>query len=106
MVVSPDSPRGQQSLARKRGWRFDMYPAEGTAFSGDMGSQPGDGYQVSGYKPGVSVFHKGRDGAVVRVSRDAPGPGDLYCGVWHPFDLMADGPGDRGTQPDYPCPNV
>ena len=104
-VVSPDSPRVQQGLARKRGWHFDMYSAEGTTFFRDMGFQQGDGDQVSGYKPGVSVFHKGEDGAVVRVSKDAFGPGDLYCGVWHLFDLLADGPGDWSPQLEYSSSN-
>lgn len=34
VVVSPDRPSVQQSLTRKRGWRFDMYSAEGTTFPG------------------------------------------------------------------------
>ena len=52
---------------------------------------------MSGYRPGVSVFHKGRDGESIRVSKDAFGPGDLYCGVWHLFDLPPDGPGGLGS---------
>ena len=106
VVVSPDSPSVQQSLTRKRGWRFDMYSAEGTTFLKDMGFQQEDEDHMSGYKPGVSVFRKGRDGAVVRVSKDGFGPGDLYCGVWHLFDLLPDGPGDWSPQLDYSSPSV
>ena len=47
---------------------------------------------LSGYQPGVSVFRKKADGRIVRVAKDLFGPGDLYCGVWHLFDLLPDGP--------------
>ncbi len=70
-----------------------------------MGFQREDEDHMSGYRPGVSVFHKGRDGESIRVSKDAFGPGDLYCGVWHLFDLLPDGPGDWGPQLDYSSPN-
>ena len=71
----------------------------------DMGFQREDEEHMSGYRPGVSIFHQGRDGAVIRVSKDAFGPGDLYCSVWHLFDLLPAGPGDWGPQLDYSSPN-
>ncbi len=101
VVVSPNNPKVQQNLASKRGWRFAMYSAEGSAFIKDMGFQQEDGEFMSGYQPGVSVFHKNGDGSIVRVSKDDFGPGDLYCGVWHLFDLLPGGSGDWGPQFDY-----
>ena len=96
VVVSPDSPRMQQDFARKRGWRFAMYSAEGTTFIKDMGFQREDEGFMSGYQPGVLhknedgtiVRSEGRirpwrsvlneDGTIVRVAKDEFGPGDLY----------------------------
>ena len=104
-VVSPDSPREQQDFARKRGWRFTMYSAEGTTFFKDMGFQREDEKFLSGYQPGVSVFHKNEDGTIVRVSKDDFGPGDLYCGVWHLFNLLPDGWSEWDPQFDYSSSN-
>ena len=105
VVVSPDSPRAQQQFARKRGWRFAMYSAEGTTFMKDMGYQRDEEEFMSGYQPGVSVFHKNEDSTIVRVSKDHFGPRDLYCGVWHLFDLLPDGPGDWDPLNDYSSHN-
>ena len=105
VVVSPNNPRVQQELARKRGWRFAMYSAEGTPFIKDMGFQKEEEEHMSGYQPGVSVFHKNEDSTIVRVSRDDFGPGDLYCSVWHLFDLLPDGWGDWSPQFDYSSSN-
>ena len=102
VVVSPDSPSVQQDFARKRGWQFPMYSAEGTTFIRDMGFQWDEEEFLSGYQPGVSVFRRVEDGTIVRVSKDSFGPGDLYCGVWHLFDLLPDGPDGWDPLFDYP----
>ncbi len=102
VVVSPDSPSVQEEFARKRGWRFPMYSAEGTTFIEDMGFRWEEEAFLSGYQPGVSVFHKNADGRIVRVAKDSFGPGDLYCGVWHLFDLLPDGPAGWDPLFDYP----
>ena len=102
VVVSPDSPSVQQDFARQRGWRFPMYSAKGTTFIRDMGFQWDEEEFLSGYQPGVSVFRRVEDGTIVRVSKDSFGPGDLYCGVWHLFDLLRDGPAGWDPLFDYP----
>ena len=102
VVVSPDSPSVQQDFARQRGWRFPMYSAKGTTFIRDMGFQWDEEEFLSGYQPGVSVFRRVEDGTIVRVSKDSFGPGDLYCGVWHLFDLLPDGPDGWDPLFDYP----
>ena len=94
VLVSPDTPEVQQRLAGKRGWRFQMYSAQNTTFIEDMGFASEEEYYDSHAMPGVSTFHKDSDGTIVRVARDFFGPGDLYCGVWHLFDLLQDGPDD------------
>ncbi len=91
VVVSPDGPEVQEVFAKKRGWRFPIYSAEGTTFVEDMGFRWEEEPFLSGYQPGVSAFRKNADGSIVRVAKDSFGPGDLYCGVWHLFDLLPDG---------------
>jgi predicted dithiol-disulfide oxidoreductase (DUF899 family) len=94
-VVSPDDPAAQKEFATGRGWNFKMYSSEGSSFTKDVGYQAEDG----GYIPGVSVFRKNGDGKITRVSNAFFGPGDLFCSVWHLFDLLPGGPGD--WQPKY-----
>ncbi len=101
VVVSPDDPGIQQNLARKRGWQFRMFSAAGTTFIEDMGFGSEEEHFDSHAMPGVSAFHKNEDGSIVRVSQDFFGPGDLYCGVWHLFELLPDGPGDWAPQLEY-----
>ena len=86
VVASPDAPEVQAGFAASRGWRFPMITYRGTSLAEDTG-YGGEG----GYHPGVSVFRKA-DGKVVRVSDTTFEPGDLYCSVWHLFDLLPQGP--------------
>jgi predicted dithiol-disulfide oxidoreductase (DUF899 family)/uncharacterized damage-inducible protein DinB len=95
VVVSPDDPAAQQEFAAGRGWNFKMYSSQGSSFTKDVGYQTDEG----GYIPGVSVFRKNGDGKIARVSNAFFGPGDLFCSVWHLFDLLPGGPGD--WQPKY-----
>ena len=44
------------------------------------------------------MFQK-QSGKVVRVSDTSFEPGDLYCGVWHLFDLIPQGA--AGWQPKF-----
>jgi predicted dithiol-disulfide oxidoreductase (DUF899 family) len=87
VVISPTTPAKQREFADGRGWTFKMASAEGTTFIKDMGFEPNPGEVW----PGVSTFRKQDDGRIVRVSRDYLGPGDVYCSVWHLFDMLADG---------------
>lgn len=93
VVCSPDAPEAQEQFKTSRGWRFRMASHQGTSFAADMGYR-GD----KGWMPGVSVFV--RDGGkVLRVSNTQFSPGDDFCGVWHLFDLLPEGP--AGWQPLY-----
>ena len=92
-LCSPDTPDAQQAFAASRGWNFRMVSGQGTTFTADMGyerTQDGKTMQM----PGYSTFAKRPDGAIERIGQDTFGPGDLYCGAWHMFDLLADGAGD------------
>ena len=101
VVVSPDSVATQQEFRRNRGWRFLMYSARGSSLFKDMGFESDEEHFGSNAMPGVSVFHKGADGSIVRVASDFLGPGDSYCSVWHLFDLLRDGVGDWEAKFDY-----
>ncbi len=101
VVVSPNDVGVQQALRAKRGWHFEMYSAEGTTFIKDMGFESDGTAYNSSAMPGVSTFRKNADGSIDRIAKDFFGPGDLYCGVWHLFDLLADGAGDWEAKLDY-----
>ena len=75
VVVSPDSPSGQQDFARQRGWQFPMHSAEGRTFIRDMGFQWDEEEFLSEYQPGVSVFRRVEDGTIVRVIERLVRPG-------------------------------
>lgn len=97
VVISPDKPEQQRAFATGRGWTFAMASADGTSFVTDMGFEPNPGE----HWPGVSAFRKQEDGSIVRVGRDYLGPGDVYCSVWHLFDMLADGVNDWEPQYKY-----
>ena len=101
VVVSPNAAAVQQILREDREWRFRMYSSEGTTFFKDMGFESDGTHYNSNAMPGVSTFRKNPDGSIVQIAKDYFGPGDLYCGVWHLFDLLADGPGDWEAKLDY-----
>ncbi len=101
VVVSPNSVDVQQALRKKRGWTFEMYSAEGTSFIRDMGFESDGVSYNSNAMPGVSTFRKNADGSIDRVARDFFGPGDLYCGAWHLFDLLSDGADDWEAKLEY-----
>ena len=101
VAVSPNSVEVQQSVRARRGWDFEMYSAEGTTFIKDMGFESDGTAYNSNAMPGVSTFRKNEDGTIDRIAKDFFGPGDLYCGVWHLFDLLADGAGDWEGKLEY-----
>lgn len=93
-VISPDKPDAQRAFAESRGWRFRMASGQGSRFIEDMGFR-----DAKGWRPGVSTFSKGSDGAIQRIARAGFGPYDPFCGVWHLVGLLKDGEG--GWEPQY-----
>lgn len=98
VMVSSDSPDVQQEFARSRDWNFKMYSNEDSNFTQAMGyifDQDGQTYLL----PGASAFRLEDDGRISRSGKAMFGPGDSYCGVWHFFDLLAEGA--NNWQPQY-----
>jgi predicted dithiol-disulfide oxidoreductase (DUF899 family) len=93
-VVSPDPPEVQQAFAESRGWEFTMVSDQSEDFSRAMGYRTEDGWA-----PGVTGFSLKDDSTIERVSTRWFGPGDDFCGVWHFFDMLEDGP--DGWAPKY-----
>lgn len=87
VLVSEDRPEDQQLGKELRGWTFDMYTAQGTTLSKDLGfklAHEGRDY----LQPGASVLVKNDDGTISRHARTSFGPGDLFCSVFHFFGLL------------------
>lgn len=91
---SPDRPAVQQKFAESRGWKFPLVSHAGSSFAADMGYVSEKG----GWMPGVSVFRR-HGGEIVRVSNTGFSPGDDFCTLWHFFDLLPGGIGERQTVP-------
>ena len=86
VVVSPDPLEVQQEFAKGRGWGFRMASGHGSTFIEDMGFRG-----EKGWMPGVSTFHRDRNGKISRIAKAPFGPGDPFCGVWHLLGLLKDG---------------
>ncbi|HEY3782998.1 MAG TPA: DUF899 family protein [Fimbriimonadaceae bacterium] len=98
VVCSPDKPEVQKRFAEKRNWNFRMVSAHDNSFIRDMGFWADSGV-YPGPWPGVSTFHKEKDGRIYRVAKTHFSPNDDFCAVWPLFDML-----DRGTngwQPKY-----
>lgn len=97
VVSSPDPPEEQARFAAARGWPFRMVSVSDPDFLGDMGFLDAGG----GLLPGVSVFARQADGAVVRASRAEFFPGDSFCAAWHLFDLFPEGVAEWEPRYEY-----
>jgi predicted dithiol-disulfide oxidoreductase (DUF899 family) len=94
-VTTPDDIETASAFAEERGWRFPVYSTNGNDFQKAMGFY-GEKDEHPGPWPGVSIFIKDGD-QVKRKTQAMFGPGDLFCGAWHFFDLLPNGP--DGWQP-------
>jgi len=94
VLVSPDPPEVQSEFAASRNWSFPLASGEGSSFIEDMGFK-----HEKGWMPGVSTFRNTPAGKIERVAQSYFGPGDVFCSLWHFFDLLADGP--SGWQPKF-----
>jgi predicted dithiol-disulfide oxidoreductase (DUF899 family) len=95
VVISKDDPKTQKEFYDSRGWNFKMYSSHDNTFNKDMKMEAEDGKQW----PGISAFHKEKDGTIYRTGFTYFGPGDDFSAIWHMFDLLKGGP--DGWQPKY-----
>ena len=105
VLVSPNPVETQKAFAASRGWRFPMVSYEGSRFAEDMGYRHrGDesDEKTGGWNPGVSAFRKDEQGRIWRLSDAEFGDDwDVYCVVWHLFDLFPDGAADFRPRYSY-----
>lgn len=92
-LVSNDDPETAEAFSKSRGWQFTVLSGSNNPFTQDMGFAS----EEWGSMPGVSAFHKERDGRIVRTAYTFFGPGDDFCPAWHFFDLLEGGA--KGWEP-------
>lgn len=98
VVISPDSFETMKEFSAGRGWNFPIYSSKDSSFKRDVGFEEKNGMVM----PGVSVFTKDSEGTMFHYSAAYFGPGDSFCGIWHFFDLLPDGPGMWAPRFSYP----
>lgn len=88
VLCSDDDPETTKAFATQRGWNFRCVSGADSDFARSMGYKDEQGRPY----PGVSAFHRDKDGSITRVSHTPFGPGDDFCAVWPLLDLLQDGP--------------
>jgi predicted dithiol-disulfide oxidoreductase (DUF899 family) len=96
-LVSYDRPAVLKEFASGRGWNYTYLSNDGGPFAEDMGMTDGKGNPW----PGVSTFHREKDGSIKRISHAYFGPGDDFCSIWHIFDMLKDGQNGWGPKYEY-----
>jgi predicted dithiol-disulfide oxidoreductase (DUF899 family) len=100
VLTSPDPPEVLGDFARSRGWTFPVVSTAGRTFADDMGFVD----PAEGLMPGVSAFERDGEGTIYRVGRAEFGPGDVFCAVWHFFELFPGGA--DGWEPQFSYPEL
>lgn len=102
VVCSPDKPDVQKRFAAKRNWGFRMVSAHDSSFFKDMGFWEESGPHAGPW-PGVSTFHRDRDGRIFRIAKTHFSPSDDFCAVWPFLDMLEEG--SNGWEPKYTYPD-
>lgn len=87
VLVSFDKPAVMKDFLGTRDWKFKTVSNNGSEFANEMGYQSDKGSPW----PGISTFHKEKDGTIRRITHAPLGPGDDFCSVWHILDMLKDG---------------
>lgn len=85
LLLSNDTPEQQREGAAQRGWGFSMLSCRGTSLFADLGFTDETRKM---WWPGVSTLAKDSGGRITRHARAEFGPGDLFCSLYHFFDLL------------------
>jgi len=88
VVISHDAPEAMKEFAESRNWKFRILSNDGGPFSRDMGYEDESGSP----QPGISTFHRDKNGTVHRISHTSFGPGDDFCAAWHILNMLQEGP--------------
>ena len=94
-LVSKDPPEIQRRMALDRGWKFRLASHGGGRYMTEQCS-----FDDQTNCPGATVYRR-KDNRIVRRSRTAFGPGDLYSPVWHLLSLAGRGVADWTPQFRY-----
>lgn len=94
-LISKDTPETQRRIALDRGWTFRMVSHGGGRY---MAEQCSSGEHAN--YPGAAVYHR-KGNKILRYSRTAFGPGDLYSSMWHFLGLAGLGMSDWTPQYHY-----
>ena len=86
-LVSHDDPKTAKTFSESRNWNFTVLSNNEGDFTKDMGYEDVEGNP----DPGISTFHRDSDGKIYRVAHTWFGEGDVFCAVWHIFDMLQDG---------------
>lgn len=95
VLVSKDPPEIQRRMALDRGWKFRMASHGGGRYMTEQCS-----FDDHANCPGATVYRR-KNNRIVRRSRTAFGPGDLYSPVWHFLSLAGRGVADWTPQFRY-----
>jgi predicted dithiol-disulfide oxidoreductase (DUF899 family) len=90
VIISPDDPEEQAKFAESRGWKFTMVSDPDGHFTEDMG-YAGINEDGEWIRPGFSAFNRYSTGEIFRITDVEFGPGDVYSGIWHLFEALAEG---------------
>ncbi len=97
-LTAPTDFKSLSTFADKRGWRFPYYSTITTKFQEDMGVCKKDDNNEASMWPAVSTFFK-KDNKIFRQTSAGFGPGDLYCSIWHFFNLLPKS--EKGWNPKF-----
>ncbi len=86
-LTSPTEFKKLSAFADKRGWRFPYFSTIGTDFQESLGVFYKNNQKETMMSPAMSTFIK-QDNKIFRKTSSGFGPGDLYCSLWHMFDLL------------------
>ncbi len=91
VLATPDAIESAREQVQARGWRMRVVSDAGSPFADDMGFEGEVDARGVIRLPGVSAFHRNKDGRIDRVSAATFGPGDTFCAIWPLFDLLPEG---------------
>jgi predicted dithiol-disulfide oxidoreductase (DUF899 family) len=95
VLLSPDPPQLQRTLANSRGWRFRLASHDGGNYIVEQTVLAGENNM-----PGAVIYQRDGEG-ILRRSSAVFGPGDAYCSMWSLLGLAGLSEADWTPQFSY-----